>query len=334
MKWKLFTLALFATFSLSSQDLHFSQFFNHAIYTSPGLVGVFDGDYRACGIYRAQWQRVPVNYQTFSAAFDTKLPINILKEGFLSVGGILSADQAGDGDMQQIRLAAMGAYTYPLSKQFLITAGVSLGLNNRSFDFEKLSFDEQFDGELYNPDLATGEPNLNATTTEMDLGAGVNLRYQIPNTRTAIDFGLGSYQLTQADASFFEANDVRRFLRLHPYLMVNIQINPVLDLAVVGQAQFQGPYRNFLTGGMIRYHLNTKPSKEISLALGSLLRFQDAAIPYFEVRYTNWKAAFTYDINTSEFSIATNQRGGPEISLCYVLKRPSPPPVFKACPIF
>ncbi|MEO1712595.1 MAG: type IX secretion system membrane protein PorP/SprF, partial [Bacteroidota bacterium] len=103
MKWKLFTLSLFCTISLTAQDLHFSQFFNHAIYTSPGLVGVFDGDYRACGIYRSQWQSVPVDYRTFSAAFDMRLPVKILKEGYLSVGGILSADKAGDGEMQQIR---------------------------------------------------------------------------------------------------------------------------------------------------------------------------------------------------------------------------------------
>ena len=334
MKWKLFTLSLFCTISLTAQDLHFSQFFNHAIYTSPGLVGVFDGDYRACGIYRSQWQSVPVDYRTFSAAFDTRLPVKILKEGYLSVGGILSADKAGDGEMQQIRLAGLASYTYPIGKQVFITAGVSLAINNRSFDFNLLSFDEQFDGELYNPNLGNGEPNQNSTNTEMDLGAGLNLRYQLPNTRTAVDVGLGSQQLSRPGASFFEDENVRRMMRINPYLRANIQVTPVVDIELVGQAQFQGPYRSYLSGGMVRYHLNTKQSKETSVALGTLTRFGDAVIPYLEIRYTNWKGAFTYDVNTSEFSIATNRRGGPEISLCYILKRPSPPPVFKACPIF
>jgi hypothetical protein len=63
-------------------------------------------------------------------------------------------------------------------------------------------------------------------------------------------------------------------------------------------------------------------------------RWGDALIPVLRLQYGSWEAGLSYDVNISEFSAATNRRGGPEVFVQYVIKRPAPPPVFKACPIF
>ena len=67
---------------------------------------------------------------------------------------------------------------------------------------------------------------------------------------------------------------------------------------------------------------------------GVSFRFGDAIIPTTAVQYRNWTAGFSYDVNTSEFQVATGQRGGPELFVQYILWKVQPPPEFKACPIF
>jgi len=50
--------------------------------------------------------------------------------------------------------------------------------------------------------------------------------------------------------------------------------------------------------------------------------------------YQNWQFGLSYDLNTSPFKVASQRRGGPEVSLRYVIFRVKPPEEFKLCPIF
>ena len=83
-------LLFFAALTYSSdshaQDLHYSQFYHNPQNINPALTGVFAGDKRIIANYRSQWSSVPVDYLTFSGAYDMKLYHPRLKNNLLGVG--------------------------------------------------------------------------------------------------------------------------------------------------------------------------------------------------------------------------------------------------------
>ena len=62
-------------------------------------------------------------------------------------------------------------------------------------------------------------------------------------------------------------------------------------------------------------------------------KIQDAYWPAFEVSYNNLKVGLNYDFNTSQFDIATENRGGMELSVRYIIRKVRPLPEFKVCPL-
>ena len=62
----------FGLTALKAQDPIFSQFYSTPMQINPALTGLFKGDLRFIGNYRSQWNKVPVNYMTFSGGVDQK----------------------------------------------------------------------------------------------------------------------------------------------------------------------------------------------------------------------------------------------------------------------
>ena len=58
--------------NLRAQDIHFSQYNGSLLNLNPAFTGFFDGDYRVNGIFRSQWQSVPVPYKTVGFAADMR----------------------------------------------------------------------------------------------------------------------------------------------------------------------------------------------------------------------------------------------------------------------
>ena len=104
-----------------------------------------------------------------------------------------------------------------------------------------------------------------------------------------------------------------------------------------GMAQFQGPYRQYLATIGAKLHINRTPGEQLSIMLGAGYRFDefgDAWYPALELNYHEIiRASLSYDINISEFQIATNRRGGLELSVRYLIKKVCPLPNFKFCPL-
>ena len=83
-------------------------------------------------------------------------------------------------------------------------------------------------------------------------------------------------------------------------------------------------------------YLNRSLGKQIALQMGVLVRFfeiADTYSPTIELHYNSWRVGFSYDVNISEFNVATQRRSGPELSVQYIIKRVKPLPTFKICPL-
>ena len=77
--------------------------------------------------------------------------------------------------------------------------------------------------------------------------------------------------------------------------------------------------KEFLFGFDVNYLLEGE--KDILLKLGVADRFNDALIFYFGAEIEGFSCVFSYDVNTSSLSKASNNKGGFEFALVYQWKR-------------
>lgn len=323
-------LALSFSGHVLAQDLHFSQFYLHPLHYNPALTGVFHGDLRAAALYRSQWTSVPVPYRTVAGTVEWKT----ISRGtnLLSVGLVLQHDRAGDAALSWTQIGATASVTHALGEQQALSAGVGLALVQRSFDISALKFRNQWTGELYDPSLPTGENFNDHSGLAPTLSAGLNWHYGPSDSRTRLDVGAGAFHLNKPKVNFRDDSDQHLPVRFTAFLNGALQTGVMTDLVAFGGLQQMAKAREIIAGGGVRRVLSADNNLAVQLTLAT--RLGDALIPAFQVEWSNWTAGLSYDWNTSDFEVATGNRGGFEIAVVY--KSVSVPPVkkFKVCPIF
>ncbi len=323
---------------MQAQDIHFAQFYNAPQLLNPGLTGIFNGDTRFMGHYRKQWPTVPVEYLTFSANYDTKFyPVKAKGNDFWGFGANFNYDNAGYSKLSWAGLNLSASYSTELAKNTFLTGGLTLGFNNRAFKSGELTFDSQWNGDLFDQSLPTGENFDNTSDLFLDLSAGGNLRLQNDDQRTKLDFGLGFFHLNRPRQDFFDNNKIRLPIRISVYALGAVKLTESLDFLLRMTTQFQHVYREYTPAVAMRLYLDQSRGKELAIQAGVNYRFNeisDAIIPTIELHYRTFAVGINYDINISDFEVATDQKGGPEIWVSYIIKKVKPLGVFKTCPIF
>lgn len=302
-----------------SQDLHYSQFYYSPQNLNPALAGIFNGDLRFQGNYRNQWTSVPVDYTTFTGAFDTRINPSKNSDNFVNLGAVFNFDRAGDLDFGLAQLGINAGYTFAINKNNLFTPAMQVTVQQRRFSFDEARF------------VAVNEPTA-TSGTDFDLAAGINYRNQ-RDERTKFDFGASLSHLLRPDKSFNTVQEERRDLRLSAYGIGSMEVSDRTDLMLRGLGQFQGE-NELLLGAALKFYISKKRGSEIAFEGGGTYRFGDAIFPNFTIYYNGMRLGFSYDVNVSAFDRATASRGGPELAFSYIVKRVKPLRQFKNCPIF
>lgn len=336
ISWSFIIIFLMAYVTTTSgQDIHFSQFNNSPANLNPALTGVFGGDIRFLANYRSQWSSVPVDYRTLSAAFDTRLSHKILgKKAHLGYGLVFNNDEAGDAQIGISQVGANLAYTRQLGASFFASLGVQFSVGQRSISPQKLTYEAQWNGDLHDPDLSSGEVFSATSKGIASLSTGINLHYQVDGTRTKMDFGSGIFHLNEPNTSFVSEPNTVLPMKFVPYFLSSFQLNPVLDLRANALYSKQLSYQEMVAAVAIRYHFNVERNSELNVQAGISYRLGDAWISTFELQFRKWTFGFSYDQNTSPFKVATNRRGGPEIFIQHIIWKVHAPKEYKACPVF
>ncbi len=337
---KTFGWALLLTllsWGLPAQDIHYAQTGNSALNLNPGLTGVFGGNHRFAANYRRQWSSVPVPYRQFSGAYDIRFSTQKERLTPWSAGMIFNHDQAGDGKLSLAHLGFSGSYTERLSpqKRLYLTFGVMAGVIERDFLPDDLTYDDQYDTETGFSDLnPSGESVDNASKMMGDLSMGLNLHGQSQKNRSNFDLGAGIFHFNEPKKNFFTEETARLRARLSVYALATLEVATRLDLLLSGTAQFQGDYQETVAGLSGLYHLSTKKTQELGLQLGLFFRPGDAWIPTAGLHYQDWRVQVSFDLNTSPLRQASLRRGGPEVSVIYILKHVQPIEFCKNCPVY
>ncbi len=330
-------LLLSVVCTLNGQDLHFSQFYYAPLQLNPALTGVFQEDIRFSANYRRQWKSVPVDYLTFSGTIDGKITRLSFPNGFFSGGLVFNHDVAGDGNLTYSNFSATASYTQKLTEQQLISAGILMGGGQRRIDLSGLTFGNQFNGDLFVGSAPTRE-NLDQTSVQyLDFGVGFNWHLQDEDQKYWGDLGWGIFHLTQPEVGFYTQTKTVLPRRYALYGNIGFAVSQVLGLEFNGYFQKQNTYTESVIGTGVKYQLTDTRGRELGLRFGvsyRLLGPRDALIPNIAVSYNAWLLGFSYDFNQSDFELATNGRGGPELALQYRITKVKPLKASKSCPIF
>ncbi len=306
---------------IHAQDIHFSQYYNAQMNLNPALTGLIDGQMRYAGAFRSQWSSVPVAYKVLSGAFDLKFREN--PNSFFGGGVHLYHDQAGDSRLSSSRVSLVGSYTRRLFEGQYMTIGAMMGVTQRSFSMQDLYFDEQWDGVKYVPGMANGENFGKTSKFFPNFSAGLNYGI-VKDARTRLNFGGAYYNINKPNSSFDNLDKTDLYSRLSVYGHGAFQVSSLLDIVLAVNHQIQYPHAETVLSGSTRIHLSDTPGKRLVLEPGFAARFGDALIPTFYLMYNQWQFGLSYDVNVSRFVNASLNRGGPELTVIYVVKKPAP----------
>ncbi len=330
-------LLFISAWALHAQDVHFSQYEQSPLQLNPALTGVGPEDVRLHLLVRSQWYTALVDYQTVTLSVERKFWDPRKPNGFFSGGLNFYFDQAGDAQFSTAYLALSGSYTWQVNAQNFFSTGIQAALGQRRLNMANLTFDSQYDGEIFNPALPTNEQLDRYALRFPDFSIGFNWHAQLPDSRTKADVGIGIFHLLTPLQNFYINDTQSRLMRRYSlYFLPTIRLSEKVDMSLRGTAQIQGRYFEALAGTGLRLWLRQTLSKEIVLSIGALYRFNalgDALIPYLQVQSGYWQVGLSWDINVSEFSVATNRNGGPELSLRHQIFFVKPIGQFKICPI-
>jgi type IX secretion system PorP/SprF family membrane protein len=316
------------------QDIHYSQFNQAPLNINPALTGVFNGDLRFMGNFRDQWRNVPVPYTTYTGAFDMKIYPKRSVNSFFGFGVVFNYDLMGTPSLNTMHLGLSGSYTYAINNNNLITAGLQVGGAQKAFKTDPLRWDRQWNGFEYDPSLASGETFDNMKALFADISLGLNYRLQANDQRTKVDLGAGYFHLNRPNQNFYDDIESRLPERLALHALGAIKLTNSFDILLNGLYQFQGKASELVTGLGAKFYANHQRGKELAFVLAANWRAKDAVSPVIEVHYKTWHVGFSYDINYSDFNVATGRRGGPELSISYRILKVKPLPTYKTCPIY
>lgn len=317
-----------------AQDIHFSQFNGSLLNLNPALTGFFNGDYRIGAIYRSQWQAVPVPYSTISMSGESRIRAKSTNNNMLGVGLLFNNDKAGDTRYGTTQLYLSGSYIHAAKadSSLLISFGANVGYCQVGFDYNLMTFDNQYDGLNYNKSTATGE-RFNWTQTNFaDINLGMAAQY-ILNKKQRFVLASSIHHLTSPTISY-QGNDVSKLdLKSSTYVQFTTPVDLKIDIITELLFNRQGKYNELIPHASLKYYLKKDANQSI---LGGLsFRAKDAFILRVGYTHKDLQAGMAYDINLSKFKAATNGRGAFEIYVIHVFfKKYQTIIKKKPCPVF
>ena len=308
-------LLLTALFSIA-QDLHFSQFFNSPLSTNPANTGFIpDADYRIGAHFRNQWSSIlAAPYKTLSLYGDAQVFRERLDNGWLGLGGLILADEAGSGGLRSTKIYGSVAYHQMLGSSSLLSAGFNVGWANKRIDQTKLKFPDQFDGKFFDGNLGTSVALTQNNISYFDMQAGMNYAY-FPDENIYINAGYSIHHINRPTETFFDqALDSNRIPMRHiAFLNASLKVNDRVILNPNAYYTYQAKASSFMMGLTANYNLSGAGEKQ--LIAGVYYRYNDAAIAVLGFELNNIRFTFSYDATTSGLRNFNNSQGAQEFNL-------------------
>ncbi len=319
-------LLFFCAMEASAQDPHFSQFYQSPLTLNPAITSMTNWGGRITANYRNQWATVTTPYQTFALSGEASLFRNKLSGDFVGAGIYAMNDVAGDANYRSTQIGTSLAYHKSLGadQNQWLSAGVQIGAVQRSLDFTSLFFDNQFNGDVLDQGLPSGENFNRNQFWYLDLAAG--LCYTVmPNEKTSFYGGASVYHIAEPNQSFMGNDREVVFRKFMVHAGAEFALNDKVSLLPQAVFMTQGPARQINLGTLVKFNLVDQymyDDRGDAFYVGLTHRVGDALIGTLRLDWGPMIIGVSYDINVSSLVTASRTVGGPELSVQYRIGKP------------
>lgn len=303
-------LVVFSVFITNAQDIHFSQFTNAPLQLNPALTGFTECNMRIGLNYRNQWNSISTPYVTQSAYIDGKVTPKSFKRDWFGIGGLFYSDKAGEGALSNTKGMLLASYFKGLNRDntFIIGIGAGIGIVNRSVDYNKLFFANQWDGTGFSNLLASNENYSDNSIFYADFNGGILVSYT-KSSKFGYYGGISLSHINRPKDSFYNnGHRLGRKTIIHGGLLAslgeNLMINPQLMYST------QKKSSETILGANFRFEYEV-----VNFYLGAWYRWARDIIPVAGLEYNGFVLMFSYDVISSDLNQGSNYRGGFEFSL-------------------
>jgi len=305
---------------VSAQQVYSSQFYSMPVFLNPALTGNSDYNIRTGVNYRNQWNTVTTPFVSQAAYIDGKMSFPYLGASWLGIGGVIFNDKAGEGGLKTNQLMLTTSINKSLNKgnTLFFHGGIGIELVNKSVDYNKLVFDEQWDGTIFNKDWEKGEPMGRQTLFYVDFSLGGSFTYF--RGKTKYFMGMAVSHLNQPNESFYEiTNNLKRSYNFHG----GIETKLSSKLYIKPEFMYKSEYLSSELVLGANFTMATG-DKGIVLHYGVWYRNKEDIIPTVGFQKNRFKFLLSYDIDVSALQLTSANKGGLEISLTYNYNYSSP----------
>lgn len=334
-----FAAALLLSLPLRAQDYHFSQFFANPLSLNPSMIGLFPGRYRVNFAHRAQWaQTLETPYQTTAFSADFHYYVNPKRRRYrdaFGVGVIFVSDRMPEFNYSVNQIMLGGAFHKsldPKSNQYL-SLGAQFGVVQRNVSYDRLTFDDAFDGTSTFVQGATGEVFPINNYAFGDWHLGLNYGYA-PKNRTSVAVGVAMHHVGTPEQSFYnELTADEEFVvtnllprRYSGYLNLGVPLSRDVLLSPRVYAFVQGPHGLLNAGTNVRFLVNDTNGAALHLgAYGRVVNNVsgygfDSAVAMLGVELNNFLVGVSYDVGLNGLQTARRHQGAFELNIAYLGK--------------
>lgn len=324
----------FSSLSLLAQDRHFSQFYASPINLNPALTGAFSGTYRIAGNYRDQWRGVFENpIVTYSTALDTRFNLDLGRKtkDAIGIGLLFFSDKVNAIDFSTNQIALSAAFHKALdlnSKQYL-SIGIQGGIAQRNVNYERLSFEDQFNGlDGYEGLTLENLPPNNFSFGDINVG----LNYTVTLSKnTSLFIGGSLHHVLSPKISFYydkkekTGPDEKLYRKYSGQFSAQFTLNEKVSLIPRLLFTSQGPHLRINAGSNVRFSLNNYSTT--ALQLGAWARpvkteanplELDAIVLMAAVELDGVLIGFSYDASINDISTYREGQNSFELSISYI----------------
>ncbi len=326
--------AILGAMCLNAQDPRFSQFYATPNQLNPALNGVFEGSFRITANYRELYSSILGSDAFRTVAAGVEFRNKVGRSGdFFGMSFSALRDEVGISNFNRFQghigasyLKQLDGSRYRSSDQYLI-AGAQIGAGQRSFDWGRLWFSNQFNtaqavidyGSASGEDFSRRETNI-----FLDFNAGV-LWYAILDDNASIYFGGAMHHLNRPNISFVESAEEILHTKWVGHAGGEIPFTQQLSLLPGVAVMGQNKGLSAAAGANLRY--TNRDWKEIAVRAGAWAHVAnrldkgvllDAIAVTTVLEMERWSLGLSYDVTTSILSAANNSRGAFEVSFIYV----------------
>jgi type IX secretion system PorP/SprF family membrane protein len=304
-------LALMIVETMNGQDPQFSQFYAAPLYLGPSMAGSA-GNSRLCLNFRDQWPKLTGKFITYALSFDTYL------QRYNSGAGVFfMSDNAGSGKLTTVQAGLNYSYRIKVNSNIFIQPGLEVQYFERKVNFSKLTFADQFYGDLILP--GTVEVPLDEQKGHMDFSTSVLTFTKNVWMGATIAHLMKTNETLEANVNYVPLKasvfgGVK--LMLKRTLMIKDEQSFLLAFNYRNQANMQqldlGAYYHrmpFMVGLWYRgipVITSTKSKDAMSISAGVLIDH----------------LSFTYSYDLTVSSLITSTGGAHELSLVYLFEQP------------